>query len=571
MASQPINTTGYPMSIEITTNRLKLLLNDQENKVIALSGKWGTGKSYLWENLRSNSSSAEIKASLKISLFGISEISQIKMRVLQSAIPADTEGVKANIFKKTIDTLKTAKSALAGIHSSFSALDELAILAMPNLLKKRIIILDDIERKHENLSIDEILGFIDEYARDHGTRFILILNSDKLDNKNLWEALREKVIDQEIRLNTTPCEAYDIASISCKSTYARQIKEAVKICKVTNIRIIKKIIKNINFLLDDHDQLTEAVLAKLIPSTVLLSATYYKGIEEGPTFEQITTYGKNINWESYYEDKNSSTPSTPEPWTVLIDELGISCTDRYEDLVVSYLESGLLDNSKISKELGKYVRDNNTMLAKHNAHQLIHDILWDQQSSEQTLLNTASKLIHQVKYMDAVLVSALSANVKEINNGSSTANLLISTWISNIDKNELVNYDSDDNLGRPIHEDIQKTIAAAQIANAAKQSAFEACIKIALTKNRSSSGTKILNNTTPAQYENILTHLSSADLKDFTRQMTKMHINNNAEFKDLSKATNNFILACSNIIKNQKPARLSKILHRLFDLHDIAI
>ena len=211
------------------------------------------------------------------------------------------------------------------------------------------------------------------------------------------------------------------------------------------------------------------------------------------------------------------------------------------------------------------------MLAKHNAHQLIHDILWDQQSSEQTLLNTASKLIHQVKYMDAVLVSALSANVKEINNGSSTANLLISTWISNIDKNELVNYDSDDNLGRPIHEDIQKTIAAAQIANAAKQSAFEACIKIALTKNRSSSGTKILNNTTPAQYENILTHLSSADLKDFTRQMTKMHINNNAEFKDLSKATNNFILACSNIIKNQKPARLSKILHRLFDLHDIAI
>jgi len=35
------------MSLQATKNHLIQLLDDQDNKVIALSGKWGTGKSHL--------------------------------------------------------------------------------------------------------------------------------------------------------------------------------------------------------------------------------------------------------------------------------------------------------------------------------------------------------------------------------------------------------------------------------------------------------------------------------------------------------------------------------------------
>ena len=38
------------MSMQSTREQLTQLLDDQENKVVALSGKWGTGKLYLGAN-----------------------------------------------------------------------------------------------------------------------------------------------------------------------------------------------------------------------------------------------------------------------------------------------------------------------------------------------------------------------------------------------------------------------------------------------------------------------------------------------------------------------------------------
>lgn len=550
------------MSIEKTIERLATLIDNQENKVIALSGKWGTGKSHLWDTLYKNSSNPKVKNSLKISLFGISDLSQIKLRILQSSIPTKSEADKNKIFKSAIATLKSLKLALKAYSPYFNALDEIAILAVPNLLKKRIIVLDDIERKHQNLSIDEVLGFIDEYTQGYDTRFILILNNDKLDNIKLWELLREKVIDHEIHLNTTPEEAYNIASINLQSPFEQQIKKATSTCNITNIRIIKKIINNINFLLGSHEQLPETILKKIIPSTVLLSAIYYKGIEENPTLDQVTAYGKNTNWEDYIE-KNT----LPTSWEKIMSELGIRYTDRYEDLVVSYLKSGLLDSSEISHELEKYILDDNTLLASHNAHQLIHETLWNQHITEQNIIIEAKKIIPQIKFMNAVTVTRLSTNINEITNGSAVAELFISTWISEIGEQELINYDIDDPLDRDIHIDIQKAIIKAQQASPQKQSVFDICMDIAAEKTWSPQQAKTLNNTTISQYHDILTSLSSNDLKNFTRQMIKMHKDKN--HKNPNITTNSFITACSNIIKTKNPERLSTILSRLFELHAI--
>ena len=69
------------------------------------------------------------------------------------------------------------------------------MLAVPGILKDKVIVLDDIERKHDKLSIDEVLGFIDEFTQQHGARFVVILNSDQLDNRKVWDTLREKVVE----------------------------------------------------------------------------------------------------------------------------------------------------------------------------------------------------------------------------------------------------------------------------------------------------------------------------------------------------------------------------------------
>lgn len=76
------------MTLKSTKDHLVQLLADQDNKVIALSGKWGTGKSHLWQEVKSVSADEAVKGALYISLFGLSGMNQIKLKVVQSALPS---------------------------------------------------------------------------------------------------------------------------------------------------------------------------------------------------------------------------------------------------------------------------------------------------------------------------------------------------------------------------------------------------------------------------------------------------------------------------------------------------
>jgi Cdc6-like AAA superfamily ATPase len=194
--------TGEKMTLARCKTSLLELITDQDNRVIALSGKWGTGKTYLWQQVRLETTDTQAKEAISASLFGVSTVNELKLKIAQAVLPKLNEN--SHVAAAVQTAVSGAKKILKGFHSGFSALDELALLATPMLLKERFIIIDDIERKHEKLSIDEILGFIDDCVLNYKCRILLVLNSDKLADKLIWEQFREKVIDQELRLDTTP-------------------------------------------------------------------------------------------------------------------------------------------------------------------------------------------------------------------------------------------------------------------------------------------------------------------------------------------------------------------------------
>ena len=214
------------------------LLADADNRVIALSGKWGSGKSHLWKEVQATSTDEKVKGAVYASLFGLSSIAELKLKIAQGVLPKlEAGGALADSIR---NGYAGVKKVLKGIHTGFSALDELALIAAPMMIKGRFIVIDDIERKHEKLSIEEILGFIDDCVQNLGCRILLILNSDQLADKKLWELFREKVIDQELLLDTSSLEAFDIAMGLTSTEYAAQIKPAVEACQITNIRIVRR-------------------------------------------------------------------------------------------------------------------------------------------------------------------------------------------------------------------------------------------------------------------------------------------------------------------------------------------
>src|SRR5450830_144904 len=321
------------MSLATTKNHLIQLLDEKDNKVIALSGKWGTGKSHLWREVKAGSADEKVKAALYVSLFGLASMDQVKLKIVQSSIPNADEN--PDWWDKAKKGWGAASKLLESVHKGFSALNEIALLAVPSILKDRVIVLDDIERKHEKLSVDEVMGFIDEFTQQHGARIVLILNSDQLADKKMWESLREKVIDQEVRLETVPAEAFEIAKVLAPSPYAERIKKTVETCGITNIRIICKIIRAVNRILSRKGDLSDDVLSRVVPSTVLLAATHYKGLEDGPDFEFILKIANPDDWGDYGKksDELDGAGKLRAKWRLLLLKIGINGCDEYENLV----------------------------------------------------------------------------------------------------------------------------------------------------------------------------------------------------------------------------------------------
>lgn len=62
------------MLIEHCRQNFLLAFRSQENRVIALTGKWGTGKTHLWGHVQKESSDDAIQNAAAVSLFGVSSL-----------------------------------------------------------------------------------------------------------------------------------------------------------------------------------------------------------------------------------------------------------------------------------------------------------------------------------------------------------------------------------------------------------------------------------------------------------------------------------------------------------------
>jgi len=395
------------MSLKETKTRLLELLSDAENRVIALSGRWGTGKTHLWGEVMKESRDETVNGALYVSLFGLSGIDQVKRKLIESVAP----GVEAHpkIWEGAKQAVSSGLKVLEGFHKGFAALSDLNLLLLaPVMLREKVIVIDDIERKHERLGVDEILGFIDEYTQRHKARFVLILNSDQLAKREVWDILREKVIDQELKLLTTPEEAFLIAVGLRPTRYAESVKRASVACGLTNIRIIGRVIKAANQILNDR-VLEDALLDRVVPSIVLLAAIHYKGLEDGPDFQFALGIGTPSDWGDFDEDKNKDPKIEKQraKWRLLMNELGIHGCDEFEALVVEFLELGLFDASKLAPIIDRYVFEKKNIEAREQANQFLFKEFWDHRLSNAQLLELASDLPPLAGLLDPYVCSEL--------------------------------------------------------------------------------------------------------------------------------------------------------------------
>lgn len=554
------------MSLSTTKAHLTQILSDSENKVVALSGKWGTGKSHLWQEVKSSSADDRIKGALYVSLFGLASIDQVKLKIVQSAIPKAEE--HPSWWDRAQRSWRVASKVLESFHKGFSALNDIAMLAVPSILKDRMIVLDDIERKHNNLSADEVMGFIDEFTQQHGARFILILNTDQLSDRKLWDTFREKVIDQEVRLETTPAEAFEIAQTLVPSPYVDRIKKTVEICGLTNIRIICKVIRAINRILGKRNDLSDDILVRVIPSTVLLAAIYYKGIDDGPDFDFVLDVGNpraNRDWGKKPDELDEAGKRRAR-WRLQLQELGIYSCDEYEEIVVEFLKSGLFDVAEVTKIIDRYAGEAEIMKTKTLVHHFNEHVVWHHWLSESELLVEAQQLAERANHLDAYNVTWLYEVISGLADGVSIADAMVTNWIEayRAKAGEVENFDDLHFARRSIHPRIQTEFDAANAASQAKATVYDACEYLAKNQSWRHKDEAIMKSATVQDFEVTIKSLNAESLKLFMCRFLDMCVHRENYQQYFGNATDNFIAACRNLLADPNPGRLGGLIMMLF-------
>lgn len=261
--------------------------NENKNGVILLSGDWGSGKTYIVDEIINNFNDKEKYLLIKISLFGISS-QEILEKKIKDEIIQNTFSEKSNLIEGTAKfcsklmdfhpQLKKIKSVVSiDIYNLINIDKKIRMLNSINKFKNLVLFFDDFERCEINSKLT--LGIINDYCENKGIKIIIIANENKIDDsKNEFNKFKEKVISRTYILSRdldnviqNIIAEYKETNIGYKSFLQKNqdfIISVFNVSKINNLRILK-------YSLSDFERLYRICIEIDIDNSIDKSSIFY--------------------------------------------------------------------------------------------------------------------------------------------------------------------------------------------------------------------------------------------------------------------------------------------------------
>lgn len=239
---------------EVENLEAKNIVNVLENlkgtiayKKIFINGAWGIGKSfYANKYTQSNRNNT-----IYISVFGKESINDIEKEILSDLIKK--HGLLSKIKHGGREILEAISTSVSykGFNISIPSIDIQSTIKLlqKNLDDKKImLIIDDIERKSQKLSIIEIMGLVEKISLCDNVKIVLIGDESKINSEEFekWDSFKEKIIEKEYFIDKFSNDAVNKLVLEELSNYILEddlisyVNEFVEKYRVKNLRTIIK-------------------------------------------------------------------------------------------------------------------------------------------------------------------------------------------------------------------------------------------------------------------------------------------------------------------------------------------
>ena len=344
--------------MEAARKELEEFFKSGEAGVFVLKGKWGVGKTHLVRDVVEGNLNKQggIKHAY-VSLFGVNSTEELTEAIFVEM------ATNAKALKKGAGELEDFTKDTGNIFGElFNRTVRLSTkIWMLKAVPKSKIIIDDIERRDEELSIKNLLGFLSQLKEQKNCQIILVFNEGELDKATQEEfnRYREKVVDKEIELIPSVDE---IIKLGFKKGN-RVAVEVLRQIEVDNIRAVQKIEKFLDRLEPLILHLPQEAQDEVIGSAVRLSWFYFVRNKDGITWEFIRNFDvvSLYIWrkkadKSYGINHNPSKEETEE-WeekerlTAQLSRYGYYRTGPLEKMLIEALEQGFYNKSELENVL----------------------------------------------------------------------------------------------------------------------------------------------------------------------------------------------------------------------------
>lgn len=222
---------------------------------VMLTGEWGCGKTYFWENtlkpiLEDTREEKKRKTTLYISVSGLQSSEEVSRKLMMAVLGSKSNDILSEKLQNHAQNIGeiirpiaecTGKmiestSQMTGLFSGLMDV-KLNIESMLDFcdFSHRVICVDDVERYQGN--IVEIMGFFNHLLEKRNAHIVFISNEEKLGRK--YKQIKEKIIGKTVSFRVNPA---DILEEIIKTLHVENDKAKIFLKK--NIPLILGVLKS---------------------------------------------------------------------------------------------------------------------------------------------------------------------------------------------------------------------------------------------------------------------------------------------------------------------------------------
>lgn len=347
----------------IVTHELMSFLASDSAEVICVSGKWGVGKTFLWSKVLDDAHAMgkiPLKRYSYVSLFGVNSLDGLKTAIAGNSVSLDRSssnerrlipiGVE-NSFRKLFRMTRDAGKEISSVGEAIAIVDHFLF----SNVRSQIVCIDDLERRGSDLSVKDVLGLISFLKEQRECKIALILNHGGLgDDQSTFDEHSEKVIDQLLNYEPSSESAVRIC-LDEKDSTDSLIAEFCATLRISNIRVIKKIERNIKRLLADVSITHEDVLRQIVQSLTLFTWSNFDRQEAPPLSYIEADFGSVFS--QIVRDENAEIPENEKRWNQVLQNLNFGHVDELDALLIEGVKNGYFDHRAVAAQIEKLSKD----------------------------------------------------------------------------------------------------------------------------------------------------------------------------------------------------------------------